>query len=193
MKIILTDVDGCVLDWEFAFNCWMLERGYPLKDALKYGVDKRYGIETDEAQKLVRIFNESASMGFLPPLRDSIYYIKKLHEKYGYVFHAITAMGKDKNAHKLRVMNLQKLFGKTAFADFTFLDMFESKEPILAQYIDTGCVFIEDKYKNLAPCAKLGIQPILMEHGHNMNFKDEKVIVVKNWKDIYNILTEDRE
>lgn len=193
MKIILTDVDGVCLDWEFAFNCWMEERGYPLKDALKYGVDKRYGLDTEHAQKLVRVFNESASMGFLPPLRDSMYYIKKLHEKHGYQFHAITAMGRDKNAHKLRVMNLQKLFGKTAFFEYTFLDMFESKEPVLSQYIDTGYIFVEDKYRNLTPCKKLGIQPVLMEHGHSLSFEDQDVTVVKNWKDIYNILTKDEQ
>jgi len=189
MKMILTDVDGCVLDWEFAFNCWMQEKGYTLKDPLKYSVDKRYDIKGEEAQNLVTFFNESASMGFLPPLRDSMYYIKKLHEKHGFVFHAITAMGKDKNAHKLRIMNLEKLFGKTAFVEYTFLDIGESKEPILAQYIDTESIFIEDKFKNLTACAKLGIQGILMEHGHNMNFEDENITVVKNWKDIYNMIT----
>lgn len=193
MKIILTDCDGVILDWEYAFNCWMEEHGYKLTDALKYKVSKRYDITPEEGERCVRLFNESAAMGFLPPLRDAMHYVKLLHEKHGYVFHAITSMGRNKNAHQLRKMNLRKLFGKTAFVDFTFLDIFGNKEPALSAYTDTGCIFVEDKYKNLEPCNRLGIQPILMEHGHNLNFEDPNVTVVKNWKQIYNILTGENE
>jgi FMN phosphatase YigB (HAD superfamily) len=29
-KLILTDADGVILDWEWAFSVWMQERGYTL-------------------------------------------------------------------------------------------------------------------------------------------------------------------
>ncbi len=29
-KLILTDADGVLLDWEWAFSVWMQERGYTL-------------------------------------------------------------------------------------------------------------------------------------------------------------------
>ena len=33
-KLILTDADGVLLDWEYAFNIWMTEKGYTLVEPL---------------------------------------------------------------------------------------------------------------------------------------------------------------
>jgi len=193
MKVILTDCDGVLLDWEYPFNCWMEEHGHRLVDPLKYAVSRRYDISEDDAHRCVRLFNESAAMGFLPPLRDAMHYVKKLHEKHGYVFHVITSMGRDKNAHQLRKMNLRKIFGETAFVDFTFLDIFADKSPALSKYIDSGAMWIEDKYKNAQLGKQYGLQCVLMEHGHSLEFEDKDITVVKNWKNIYNILTGEAE
>ena len=72
-KIILTDIDGVALDWEYAFDVWMLQHGFNKQEGsqFKYDMGTRYGIEKDQAKKLIRIFNESAAIGFLPPLRDA--------------------------------------------------------------------------------------------------------------------------
>ena len=75
-KIILTDADGVLLDWEYAFDVWMTQHGFNKLDSLKYNIGKRYGIEEDQGRKLIKIFNESAHIGFLPPLRDAMYYVK---------------------------------------------------------------------------------------------------------------------
>ena len=87
-KYILTDCDGVCLDWEEAFMVWMENRGFtPIQDYKKsYSMNIRYNIPRASARELVKIFNESASIGFLPPLRDSQYYIKKLHEKHKFKF-----------------------------------------------------------------------------------------------------------
>ena len=45
----------------------------------------------DDAKYLVEQFNSSASMGFLPPLRDAQYYMKLMSEKLGYRFVAVTS------------------------------------------------------------------------------------------------------
>ena len=83
-RIILTDVDGVLLDWEFAFHTWMEEHGHTAEDGHKlvYSVAKRFGITGKNAKKLTEFFNESASIGFLPPLRDAMFYVKKLHRYY---------------------------------------------------------------------------------------------------------------
>jgi len=82
-KIILTDADGVILDWEYAFDVWMQQHGFQKQDGgqLVYSIGKRYGIDMEQGKKLIKIFNESAAIGFLPPLRDAMYYIKRLHEK----------------------------------------------------------------------------------------------------------------
>jgi hypothetical protein len=111
--IILTDCDGVCLDWEYAFNIWMQEHGFVEVEGskLNYDMSIRYGIPREQVIKLIRIFNESAAIGFLPAMRDATYYIKRLHEEHGYKFHAITSLSLDPNAQKLREMNIHKLFG----------------------------------------------------------------------------------
>ena len=75
-KIILTDVDGVCLDWEFGFHTWMSVHGHELVDKDNYSVAIQYNMELPKAKSLIRTFNESAAVGFLPPLRDAQYYIK---------------------------------------------------------------------------------------------------------------------
>ena len=113
-KIILTDVDGVLLDWEWAFNVWMQEHGFELTDGYQYEYDMatRYDISKEQVRKLIRTFNESAAIGFLPVLRDAMYWVKRLHEQHGYTFHAITSLSLNENAGKLREMNLEKMFLK---------------------------------------------------------------------------------
>lgn len=187
-KIILTDADGVLLDWEYAFDVWMTQHGFNKRDAMKYNIGSRYGIDNDQGRRLIKIFNESAHIGFLPPLRDAMYYVKRLHEEHGYVFHCITSLTKDENACELRRLNLKKLFGKTAFERFVFLDTGADKDDALEEYRNSGLYWIEDKIVNCQVGTKLGLRSLLVEHGHNMNYADNNIPKVKNWKEIYHII-----
>jgi hypothetical protein len=186
-KIILTDADGVLLDWEYAFDVYLQTHGFNKVEGgqFKYNIGKRYGIDPDQGKKLVKIFNESAGIGFLPPLRDAMFYVKRLHEEHGYVFHCITSLSTDENAQELRKMNLRKLFGKTAFEKFIFLDTGADKDHVLEQYRDSGLWWIEDKTDNAVVGQKVGLKSLLMEHGHNMDFEHAEIPRVKNWKEIY--------
>ena len=190
-KIILTDADGVILDWEYAFDVWMQQHGFQKQDGgqLVYSIGKRYGIDVEQGKKLIKIFNESAAIGFLPPLRDAMYYIKRLHEEHGYVFHCITSLSKDENAQELRTMNIRKLFGTTAFEKFIYLDTGADKDEVLEQYRGKGYYWVEDKITNAIAGHKVGLKSLLMEHGHNMDFIGENAQLVKNWKEIYEIIT----
>lgn len=187
-KVILTDCDGVLLNWGYAFDVWMEQRGYYAKKGVEeYDVSKVYGIERSETKELVKLFNESAAIGFLPPLRDAVEYVRKLHEEHGYVFHVITSLSKDENAQKLRTKNLKKVFGKTAIEKFIYLDTGADKDEVLSEYVGKGYIWVEDKVEN-AICGDLnGLESILMEHAFNM---DNKVYpLMKNWKDIYEYVT----
>lgn len=193
-KIILTDADGVILDWEYAFDVWMQQHGFQKQDGgqLVYSIGKRYGIDVEQGKKLIKIFNESAAIGFLPPLRDAMYYIKRLHEEHGYVFHCITSLSKDENAQELRTMNIRKLFGKTAFEKFIYLDTGADKDEVLEQYQGKGYYWIEDKITNAVAGHKVGLKPLLMEHGHNMDFEHAEIPRVVNWKEIYDLIVSDK-
>jgi FMN phosphatase YigB (HAD superfamily) len=189
-QTILVDCDGVLLDWEYAFSVWMDEHGHEKRPGSEfiYDIGDRYGISKDQGRKLIKIFNESAAIGFLPPLRDAMFYVKRLHEEHGYVFHCITSLSLDVNAGRLREMNLRKLFGKTAFERIVCLDTGADKNAALAEYKDLNCYWIEDKPENADVGHALGLQSILVEHGHNMNHECPYPIV-KNWREIYEIIT----
>ena len=191
-KIILTDCDGVLLNWEYAFCCWMEQHGYVqvVNGNHYYDIGDRFGITKDEAKAKVKIFNESAAIGFLPALRDAMYYVKRLHEEHGYVFHCITSLSLDPSAYKLRKMNLEKMFGPTAFTKLVCLDTGADKDEFLeSNYGDTGYFWIEDKMINVEEGIKNGLRGILVEHGHNMNYKGD-AFVGKTWEDIYNYIIE---
>lgn len=189
-SVILVDADGVLLNWEYAFDVWMETHGFKKIPGTEfdYSMGKRYGIDGDQAKKLIKIFNESAAIGFLPPLRDAMYYIKKLHEEHGYVFHCITSLSLDPSAGKLREMNLKKLFGDTVFEKIVCLDTGADKDDALAPYKNTGCYWVEDKFENAVTGHNLGLRAILVEHGHNMYEYHQNIPKVKNWKEIYSVI-----
>jgi hypothetical protein len=156
---------------------------------LNYDMAIRYDIPKEQVRKLIKLFNESAAIGFLPALRDSVYYVKRLHEEYGYRFHCITSLSMDPNAQKLREMNLHKIYGATAFERIVCLDTGAHKDEALEEYEGTGCWWVEDKTENALAGYNAGLKPILIEHGHNMNNDHPGIIVCKNWAEIFRQIT----
>jgi FMN phosphatase YigB (HAD superfamily) len=191
-RLILVDSDGVLLDWEYAFNIWMQEHGFEEVPGSKfsYETSERYGIPKEQVRKLIRLFNESAAIGFLPALRDAMYYVKRLHEEHGYRFHCITSLSTDPNAVRLREMNLAKLFGKTAFERVLCLPTGSDKNEALEEYRDTGCWWIEDKPENAEAGHAVGLRSLVIEHGHNLHYYHEHITLVKNWRDVYQIITD---
>jgi FMN phosphatase YigB (HAD superfamily) len=189
-RIILTDCDGVLLDWEWAFNIWMTERGYVQRPNAKdyYKIHDQFeDLSWPEAKKFTRLFNESAAIGFLPALRDSVYWVRRLNEEFGYRFICITSLSTDKNAQKLRRMNLEKIYGNM-FDDIVCLETGSDKHEALAKFRDSGMYWIEDKPENSDLGHEYGLRSILLEHGHNMNHECPYPIV-KNWREIFNLIT----
>lgn len=187
-KVILTDCDGVMLDWEYAFDQWMKRHGYIVKVTGDYRMDIKYGLEYNETKRLVRMFNESAWIRKLPPLRDAMYYVKKLHVEHGYIFHAITSLSNDQYAQHLRTKNLREMFGDTVFEKYVYLDTGADKDEVLEEYRDTGCWWVEDKPENADCGIGVGLNSLLIDHEHNRDYTGEAVRVA-NWREIYTIIT----
>ena len=187
-KTMLVDADGVLFNWEYAFGLWMEEHGFKEVEGgkLLYDIGARYNIDRDQSKKLIKIFNESAAIGFLPPLRDAVEYVTRLADE-GWTFICITSLSTNKYAQKLRSRNLEKLFGKNVFTEVTCLATGANKDAALAKYAGSGMWWIEDKVENAHAGASVGLRPLVMEHGFNMN--DDSVRRVKNWKEIYEIVT----
>jgi len=187
-KCILTDADGVLFDWEYAFDQWMKRHGYKVVETGNYQMNIKYGLPKDETMRLVRMFNESAWIRKLPPLRDAIHYVKKLHSEHGFIFHCITSLSNDDYSQHLRTKNLREMFGDSVFEKYVYLDTGADKDEVLEQYRDTGCYWIEDKPENADVGLSVGLDSILVDHEHNRDYTGD-AYRVKNWKEIYKLIT----
>lgn len=185
-KLILTDIDGVMLDWETGFHDWMESKGFNRNAIDSYDMHVVYGEKKEFIKALVREYNNSAWMCCLKPLRDAVDGVQMLVDA-GYRFGAITSLSLDPYAGKLREENLKSLFGDV-FDFVTCLDTGADKDEALLPYKDSGMWWIEDKPENARLGADLGLKTILMRHPHNASFDYSGVKNADNWTQIANMI-----
>ena len=144
-KVILTDADGVLFNWEYAFNIWMQEHGFTTVKGYQFMYDmaERYGIPKAQVKTLIRQFNESATIGYLSVHVMQFQYVTKLADE-GWEFIALHP-SENKYAQRLRRKNLDKLFGKGVFTKLVCLGTGDDKDEALAKYKDSKLWWIEDK------------------------------------------------
>ena len=189
-KRIILDYDGVLLDWAYAFDVWMVEHGYSKISNTNqyYDQTRRYGISQVEAVSQIKRFNESGCVGFIPAFRDSVEYVTKLSE-LGWKFEVISCLDKDKYAQKLRQKNLLHLFGDVFDFIDCALDFTVGKEQyLLDRYKGKNYYWIEDSVDHAESGKRVGLNSIVMDHPYNKEWDGPRV---KNWKEIYQIITHD--
>jgi len=199
-RIILTDVDGVLLEWENHFTQWMLKRSHFVRGKRKqtyrllpnkqseYAMEKRFGVTPTIIKREIREFNRSAWMATQPPLPEAVKFVKLLHAE-GWTLIPITSQTSDVPAQMLRKRLLSELFGEHVFQNYFILETGDNKDSALAEFKDTGLHFVEDKWQNCMTALKYGLKPILINHAYNQHFKNSKVMRVNNWKDIHTFLS----
>lgn len=188
---ILADVDGVFLNWEEAFERWMSARGYEIAAPAQYKMSVKYGIAQHTADHLVGIFNNSAWIGYLNPLRDAVDWVHKLVSE-GWHFECITSLSDDPYAVRLREMNLEHWFGRGAMRRVQCIATGADKDEYLKAY-EHSHWWIEDKPENAMAGLYAGHKPILIQHDYNLDFFEADVTVVENWQQIYNLITNSEE
>ena len=168
----------------------MTRRGYQQRPNANdyYRIQDRFeDVTSGDAKKFTRLFNESAAIGFLRPLRDSVYWVRRLNEEHGYRFVCITSQSLDPDAQALRVQNLERYYGGV-FDRVWCLDTGSDKDEALQHYRDTGLWWVEDKPENADLGHELGLRSVLLEHGHNVNHEC-LYPRVQNWREIFALIT----
>ena len=199
-RIILTDVDGVLLEWEHHFTKWMLqrtlfdERGaryHPFRllphKQNTYEMAERFGITKTEVRKQIREFNRSAWMGTQRPMLESQTWVKLIAAE-GWTFIPITSQTSDKPAQELRKRRLGELFGDHIFTNYHILGTGADKDSALAEFHGTGLYWVEDKPANALAGLNYGLKPILIDHPYNRDFNHPEIIRVSNWKEIHSLL-----
>ena len=183
---ILTDVDGVLLNWEDAFTSWMAKRDYTPKVQNQYSQNIRYDISKEESNALVTMFNDSAWMGWLRPLRDAVITLPKFKEA-GYEFECITSLSDDYYSAKLRQHNLHDHF-QNNIGKCICLEQGGDKDEILKEY-EPGHWWIEDKPENCEAGLKAGHNVIIMSHPYNEHYDNPLVFRVNSWSEIFELIT----
>jgi FMN phosphatase YigB (HAD superfamily) len=192
-KIVLTDVDGVLCDWENGFNSFMESKGFKMIENghLEYVIGKRFGIDIDLGYEYVREFNNSERILELEPLRDAKDWVKKIHDDLGFKFICVSSMSDRQEAMDRRSQYLFETFGDV-WADYVYLDTGSDKDAILTNWLDSGYLWVEDKVENCVAGVRAGLCPILMDHEYNATdpeFDIHDFQRVKNWQAIYQLLS----
>jgi len=199
-RIILTDVDGVLLEWEHHFTKWMLQRTLfdergaryhpyrllPNKENT-YEMADRFGITKDQVRKEIREFNRSAWMATQRPMYNSQTWVKLLAAE-GWTFIPITSQTSDKPAQELRKRRLGELFGEHIFTNYHILGTGADKHSALAEFHGTGLYWVEDKPANALAGLNYGLKPILIDHQYNRDFEHPDITRVNNWQDIHQLV-----
>lgn len=190
-RIILTDVDGVLLEWEQHFGRWMTSRGYTRvpNTAHEYDMSLRYGLHKDMCSELIKEFNRSAWMGTQQPMPDAQTWVKLLHAE-GWTFIPITSQTSDIPAQELRKKRMSELFGEKVFTNYFILETGDHKDAALAEFHATALWWVEDKWTNAKKGLQYGLRPLLYSHDYNQGMTHENIIRVNNWQQIHKIVNE---
>ncbi len=188
-KLILVDADGVLFDWEWGFDRFMKSKGYDIRPGGEdeYLMHLRYTCNQHTARNSIKEFNESPAIGFLPPFRDAVEYVRRLHNE-GWKFHCITSLSSLDSAYDIRKKALDREFGPGVIAELTCLPTGADKHEALEPYRDSGLWWVEDKPENADVGHDTGLRSILMQHGHNRDHECPYP-TVKNWQEIYELIS----
>lgn len=188
-KLILTDADGCLIDWEGAFKHWMVSQGHRVKYSDSYKLHHHFhDLPDQEIDRYVEDFCASEAIADLEPYLDAQEYVTRLYEDHKYRFRVITSIGSDPETRDRREQNLRDLFGD-AIEKVICLEAGSPKDLILEPYRGSGLFWIEDKYENFLAGLKLGLNGILLTQEYNRHQRIHRGYRAHTWQDIYRIIT----
>jgi len=188
-KLILTDVDGVLCNWNDAFEKFAISKGFarlPNTDQ-HYNLGMRFDAPSNNTMhKLVVEFNDSAEIATLEALPGAVKYVEKL-VKEGFRFIAITSLSDAPEALKYRTQNLHNLFGNV-FDEIICLKIGSAKGHVLERWADSGLFWIEDHFMNAEAGYEVGLKPILVDTPYNAHFKTDlfsRTSMRDPWREIH--------
>lgn len=195
LKLILTDVDEVVLNWDSAFENWYLKTcehfgGAKPTRALRdcNNIEDWLGCPYESTRKLIEQFNQCKDhFPYITAYPEAVTYVNRL-KREGWSFVAITACTDDAWTHDARRENLEKYF-PGVFDTIHCVGLGQEKTKFLERYQPTW--WIDDKPRHAEEGGRLGHKAFLMEQQYNVNFKCRLSKRVKGWREIYDCINTD--
>lgn len=193
-KVILTDCDGVLLDWDHGFKKFMTEEfcmaQAPNTDQ-HYRLALRYP-EMDDAgmNNLVKTMNTSKRVGSLEPIDGAVDAVIRLKND-GYRFVVITALSDHPKARKYRASNLDAVFGTGVFDhnEMICINPCISKQEALSFWQGSGHYWLEDHFSNAEIGYELGLKSLLFDQPYNRAYQTSLFPRVNGWDEAYSIIT----
>jgi FMN phosphatase YigB (HAD superfamily) len=194
--VIITDVDGVLLDFLMAFAIYLEEENYcinhikPLINTNKYMTFEDM-INVDCERKIEEIKNkffQSDRISKFPVFQnESIEHLKTLNKYFDII--CVTCIGRGNEIHNHRLQNLKEIYGDI-FLSVHCINFGESKEDTLRYLRNRHNVvsYIDDNLKHIQESLNVGIKPILFQRGYAGKIKNDLYDVYDCWNDMYNHL-----
>jgi len=190
-RLILTDCDGCLVDWNKGFEAFMEMKKHPKVPGTDhdYSMAIRHNLGLTEVHEFIKEFNESPYIADLTPFADSVEYVGKLVDK-GFKFTVVTSISDAPQAKYYRTKNLIGLFGDI-FDEIHCLKMGISKAHELTKWEGSGYFWIEDHMRQAEAGYEAGLKTVLIDHPYNSHYHTDlfpRVSYKKPWNEIYNMV-----
>lgn len=191
-KFIYSDVDECVVKWFPNFSNDVLKaRGYKVIDPSAYYIHHHFDVGDDIVHELIQDYHASGALRHLPPIDDSVHFLRRICEDFGYKIVFITACGdysQKCREYEDRYHCLKNLFGKENIHNLHCVSTSSKKLPILKKYNDTGSLWIDDNIENVEMGILLGYESYIYESPFNKHYEG-LAPRIKSWKHVYNIIS----
>lgn len=166
--LLTTDVDDVAVNWIGGFAKHATKAlGRPILMENYKTWDMKAWLGVDDPLTLVRAFNSSHDFGFLEAFPCALELYPAAAEA-GHPIVAITACADDVQSHRLRIANLDRVFGPI-FEDVLFVPLGGDKTPHLRAAADRYGLglWLEDNHKNALAGAEVGHRTYMVRRAHN--------------------------
>ena len=165
-KFLLTDVDGCVLDWHTGFIRFAQQLGFilePSKLGESYDMSTWFeDMSRDQFINLCKLFNNSQFSNLCQPYKDAMIWLTRIAENHR--VEALTAFGDKPEQKEMRKQLLNAMF-PNVFDEIHVIDLGECKKEYLKRLKPD--MFVEDSLTHADSAKDLGIYTWVMPTPYN--------------------------
>lgn len=192
-KIILTDVDGVLLNWESHLLDFAIQRNvnFNILSGIQKYLKSFSVVDFEKVFKMdpefVTDYNNSDFSKKFKPLKDAQDIINNIKDEYDII--AVTAMGTEKKAMDNRRENLEEYF-PNAIKDIRFVNLGESKKDhfidLIDKYGDNIICYVDDASHNTNIFNEVNKNAInfYMNRYRESELPKGEFTTINNWYDI---------